>query len=277
MTVLCMICDGQLLEPDMSEPVIFVSHGAPDALLKAPDAVASWREIGRTIPQPSAILVVSAHWENRKPTVSLTDAPETLYDFSGFSPELYRMQYRAPGAPALAERVASLLSTAGLNVDRNASRGLDHGAWVPLSAMYPEASIPVTQLSLVQDAGPATHFELGRALAPLRDEGVLIVCSGAITHNFAWLDWRAAPGQLPFSKAETFSQWVADRLAAQDVSALLNYRNAPYGAESHPSEEHFMPFFVAPGAANGEAPQRYRPDFSYGALSMDAYVWQDQE
>ena len=259
----------------MSEPVVFVSHGAPDALLKAPDAVAAWREIGQTIPEPSAILVLSAHWENRRPTVSLSDAPETLYDFSGFPPELYRMQYRAPGAPALAERVLSLLAASGLAVDSHASRGLDHGAWVPLSVMYPEADVPVTQLSLVQGAGPATHFELGRLLAPLRDEGVLIVCSGAITHNFAWLDWRAAPGQQPYSKAETFSQWVADRLAAHDVSALLDYRSTPYGAESHPGEEHFMPFFVALGASGNEAPQRYRPGFSYGALSMDAYVWRD--
>lgn len=257
----------------MSEPVVFVSHGAPDALLKAPDAVACWREIGRTVPQPSDILVVSAHWEDRVPTVSLSAAPETLYDFSGFSPELYRMQYRAPGAPKLSERVISLLSASDLSAGSDSNRGLDHGAWVPLSAMYPEASIPVTQLSLVQNAGPATHFELGKLLAPLRDEGVLIVCSGAITHNFSWLDWHATPGQSPYPKAETFSQWIADRLAVQDVSALLNYRNAPYGAESHPSEEHFMPFFVALGAANGESPQRYRPNFSYGALSMDAYVW----
>ena len=257
----------------MSEPVIFVSHGAPDALLKAPDAVACWSEIGRAVPQPSAILVVSAHWEDRVPTVSLSAAPETLYDFSGFSPELYRMQYRASGAPKLAERVLSLLLAAGLPADSNASRGLDHGAWVPLYAMYPQAGIPVTQLSLVRNAGPATHFELGRMLAPLRDEGVLILCSGAITHNFSWLDWRAAPGQSPFPKAEAFSQWIADRLAVQDVSALLNYRSAPYGAESHPSEEHFMPFFVALGAAKNNPPQRYRPSFSYGALSMDAYVW----
>ncbi len=263
------------LEPDMSEPVVFVSHGAPDALLKAPDAVACWSEIGRTVPQPSAILAVSAHWENQLPTVSLSDAPETIYDFSGFSPELYRMQYRAPGAPALAERTASLLSSAGLASARHANRGLDHGAWVPLSVMYPEANVPVMQLSLVRNAGPATHFELGRLLSPLRDEGVLIVCSGAITHNFAWLDWTADADQAPSPQAETFSNWVAERTAAQDVSALLNYRSAPYGAESHPDEEHFMPFFVALGAAKGNIPQRYRPRFSYGALSMDAYVWRD--
>ncbi len=185
------------------------------------------------------------------------------------------MQYRAPGAPALAERVASLLSAANLAADLNPNRGLDHGAWVPLSAMYPQADVPVTQLSLVRDADPATHFELGRALAPLRDEGVLIVGSGAITHNFAWLDWRANPDKAPMPQAEVFTDWVAGRLAAQDISALLTYRSAPYGAESHPSEEHFLPLFVAMGAAKDNTPQRYRPRFSYGALSMDAYLWRD--
>lgn len=256
-------------------PVVFVSHGAPDALLKTPDAVACWSEIGKLTPQPAAILVVSAHWEAQKPTVSLSGSPETIYDFSGFSPELYRMQYPAPGAPVLAERVISLLSAAGLHTDSNTSRGLDHGAWVPLSAMYPKANIPVTQLSLVKNAGPASHFELGRALAPLRNEGVLILCSGAITHNFAWLDWHAKADKAPMPQAEVFGNWVAERTAAQDISALLNYRSAPYGAESHPDEDHFMPFFVASGAAKNNIPQRYRPRFSYGALSMDAYVWRD--
>ena len=261
----------------MSErmPVVFVSHGAPDALLKAPDAVACWAEIGQLVPEPAAVLVVSAHWEARQPTVSLSGLPETIHDFSGFSPQLYRMQYRAPGAPALAERVVSLLTSAGLPVECHPSRGLDHGAWVPLSTMYPQADVPVTQLSLIRNADPATHFELGRALAPLRDEGILIVGSGAITHNFAWLDWHAEADKAPLPQAEVFTDWVAEQLAAQDIMALLKYRSAPYGAESHPSQEHFSPLFVAMGAAKSNIPQRYRPRFSYGALSMDAYVWRD--
>jgi 4,5-DOPA dioxygenase extradiol len=141
--------------------------------------------------------------------------------------------------------------------------------------MYPQANVPVMQLSLVRNADPATHFELGRALAPLREEGVLIVGSGAITHNFAWLDWRAEAGNAPLPKAEVFANWVAERLAAQDISALLAYRSAPYGAEAHPSEEHFLPLFVALGAASDEMPLRYRPRFAYGGLAMDAYLWRD--
>ncbi len=259
----------------MSErmPVVFVSHGAPDALLNAPDAVSSWGQIARLVPEPVAILAVSAHWEAYQPTVSLSARPATIYDFSGFSPKLYSMQYPAPGAPFLAERVKSLLSTAGLAVDLDPDRGLDHGAWVPLLAMYPQADVPVTQLSLIRNADAATHFELGRALAPLRDEGVLIVASGAITHNFAWLNWRAGEDRTPVPQAQVFTDWVAGRLAEQDVSALLAYRSAPYGALSHPSEDHFLPLFVAFGAAADDSPMRHQPDFTYGGLSMDAYLW----
>jgi 4,5-DOPA dioxygenase extradiol len=255
-------------------PVVFVSHGAPDALLKAPDAVDCWREIGRQIPQPSAILVVSGHWEAQRPTVSSSAMPDTLHDFSGFSPELHRIQYPAPGAPALAGRVVALLSAAGMAADRDPRRGLDHGAWVPLSAMVPEADVPVTQLSLVHHASAAAHFALGQALAPLREEGVLILASGAITHNFGWLDWHAKTETI-VPQARLFTDWVADRLAVQDVPAMLDYRSAPHGAEAHPTEEHFRPLFVALGAAGGDPPQRYQPRFAYGGLAMDAYLWRD--
>ncbi len=254
-------------------PVVFVSHGAPDALLKAPDTVACWRELGKAVSEPTAILMVSAHWEARHPTVSLSGAPETIHDFGGFSPVLHRMQYHAPGAPKLAERVASLLTSAGLAVDLHPSRGLDHGAWVPLTAMYPQANIPVTQLSLTRNASTADNFALGQALAPLREEGVLIVASGAITHNFGWLDWRAEDDQAPLPQARIFTDWVAERLAAQDVPAMLAYRSAPYGADSHPTEEHFLPLLVALGAAGGDSPTRYSPHFAYGGLAMDAYLW----
>ncbi len=255
-------------------PVVFVSHGAPDALLKAPDAVDCWRDIGRQLPAPSAILVVSAHWEARQPTASLSGAPETIHDFSGFAPALQRMQYPAPGAPALAERAVSLLSAAGIAADLHPSRGLDHGAWVPLTAMFPQANVPVTQLSLIRNGSVAQHFALGQALAPLREEGVLILASGAITHNFGWLDWQAQSEQAPLPQAAVFADWVAERLAAQDVAALLAYRALPHGAEPHPTEDHFLPLFVALGAASGDTPTRLRPHFSYAALAMDAYVWQ---
>jgi 4,5-DOPA dioxygenase extradiol len=254
-------------------PVVFVSHGAPDALLQAPEAVACWRAIGRDLPRPAAILAVSAHWEARLPTASLSGAPETIHDFSGFSPQLHAMQYPAPGAPALAERTVALLSAAGTAAELHPGRGLDHGAWVPLSAMFPLADVPVTQLSLVRNAGPAVHVALGQSLAPLRDEGVLIVATGSITHNFAWLDWQA-DGQTPLPQAQAFAEWVAEHASSGDVAALLNYRSAPHGAAAHPTAEHLLPFFVALGAADGDLPTRHQPPFAYGGLAMDAYVWQ---
>lgn len=253
-------------------PVVFVSHGAPDALLKAPDAVACWREIGRQEPEPTAILVVSAHWEARHATLSLAGAPETIHDFAGFAPALYRMQYPASGAPALAERAASLIAESGMAAELHPGRGLDHGAWVPLSAMYPEARIPVAQLSLVRNGSPAKHLALGRALAPLREEGVLILASGAITHNFDWLDWRGDAEPMP--QARAFSDWVGAQLAQGDVPALLDYRATGSGSDAHPSAEHFLPLFVALGASGNVSPTRHQPRFAYGSLSMDAYVWQ---
>ena len=254
-------------------PVVFVSHGAPDALLKAPDTMDCWREIVRHIPQPAAILAISAHWDAPQPTLSLAAAPKTIHDFSGFAPALSLMQYPAPGAPALARQATALLSAAGLAADLHPSRGLDHGAWMPLTIFYPEANVPVTQLSLMRNASAASHFAIGQALAPLRAEGVLIIASGAITHNFNWLDWQPANNHVPVPKAQHFADWVARQLATGDIAALLDYRSAPYGAEAHPSEEHLLPLFVALGAAQGEPPQPCRPHFSYAGLAMDAYVW----
>jgi 4,5-DOPA dioxygenase extradiol len=252
-------------------PVLFVSHGAPDALLKAPETLTCWREIAAKIAKPSAILVISAHWEARVATVSLAAAPETIHDFSGFSRELYDLCYPAQGAPDLATQVVERLSAARITVETHPNRGLDHGAWVPLSMLFPQADIPVVQLSLAHNGNATEHYQLGVALSALREEGVLIVASGAITHNFAWLDWHSQNEPLP--KAQIFTDWVADRLAAQDLPTLLNYRDAPYGAEAHPTEEHFLPLFVALGAAMGEKPTRYSPPFTYGSLAMDAYLW----
>ena len=251
-------------------PVVFVSHGAPDALLNAPDAVACWRDIGQQLARPKAVLVVSAHWEARRPTASLSGAPPTVHDFSGFDPALQRLHYPAPGAPALAERAVALLSAAGIAADLHPSRGLDHGAWTPLMAMFPQANVPVTQLSLVQHTDAASHYSLGQALAPLRDEGMLILASGAITHNFGWL---TRDGQVPLPQALQFSDWVAQRLATHDVPGLLAYRSGSLGHEAHPTEEHFLPLFVALGAAHADPLTRYQPHFTYGNFSMDAYVW----
>jgi 4,5-DOPA dioxygenase extradiol len=256
-------------------PVVFVSHGAPDALLNAPETVECWRHIGRRVQQlqPRAILAVSGHWEARVPTASLSGAPATIHDFSGFSRALHQMQYSAPGAPEVAERAVAKLAESGIAADLHPTRGLDHGAWVPLLAMFPEARIPVTQLSLERGAGPAAHLAIGRALASLRDDGVLVLASGAITHNFGWLDWSAGPDTVVEPQAGQFADWVGRQVATGDIAALQAYRQAPSGAASHPSEEHLLPFFVALGAAEGDVAERYRPPFTYRGLAMDVYVW----
>ena len=138
--------------------------------------------------------------------------------------------------------------------------------------MFAQAQVPVTQLSLTRQ-GAATHFALGQALTPLRDEGVVIVASGAITHNFGWLDWHARNTSPPLPKALGFAEWVREHLAAIDIPTLIDYRAAPYGAEAHPTEDHILPFFVALGAAGDELPEQYLPNFTYGGLAMDAYAW----
>ena len=227
------------------------------------------------LPRPKAILVISAHWAAREPTVSTAATPDTIHDFGGFPPALYAMNYPAPGAPALATRVRELLAAASLPNAQEPDRGLDHGAWIPLKAMYPDADMPVVQLALQPFAGPDWHRRIGAALRPLRDEGVLILASGAVTHNFGWLTWGT--NSAPLAKSVAFADWVGDALERDDRPALLDYRRlAPYGAEAHPSEEHLLPLFAALGAANpGEKPLRLEPEHTYGGLAMDAYLWQD--
>lgn len=254
-------------------PVVFVSHGAPDALLKAPSAVASWRAIGAALPKPAAILVLSAHWQAALPTVSQSERPATIHDFAGFAPELYTLAYPAPGAPQLARRVATRLAETGIAAQAEPDRGLDHGAWVPLLAMFPEADVPVTQLALPSPGDAADLLAIGTVLRPLRDEGVLILGSGAITHNFGWLRWGEGESALPLPRAKAFADWVGERIAARDLQGLADYRQAPWGAEAHPSEEHFLPLFGALGAAADDAPTRHQPAFTYGGLAMDSYVW----
>lgn len=252
-------------------PVVFVSHGSPLSLVEAPDALVCWRALGAALPNPRAILAVSAHWEAGLPTTSRAAMPATIHDFYGFPPDLYRLRYPAPGAPALAERAVGLLRAAGIAAALDDDRGLDHGAWMPLLSMFPDADIPVTQLALA--GGPAEQFAVGRALAPLREEGMLILASGAITHNFGWMDRNAGPEAAPLPQAVAFAEWVAAKVGSGDTAALLDYRRAPYGAAAHPTADHILPLFTALGAADGDASQRHQLRYAYRALAMDAYVW----
>jgi 4,5-DOPA dioxygenase extradiol len=231
--------------------------------------------LGQSLPRPKAIVVVSAHWETAgAPAVSLAAQPETIHDFGGFPQALFDMRYPAGGAPEVAERAASLFEAAGIAVGRSASRGLDHGAWVPLSLMYPDADVPVMQVSLVRGASPATHEKLGQALAQLRHEGVLVIGSGSLTHNL--YEFRGQPVNAPAPQwVSEFERWMRERLEANDTAALLDYRKqAPSATENHPTEEHLLPLFVAMGAAGaGAKAQLLHSSFEHGVLAMDAYAF----
>jgi 4,5-DOPA dioxygenase extradiol len=232
--------------------------------------------LGKTLERPKAIVVVSAHWETRGgPAVSLAQQPETIHDFGGFPRALFEMQYPAPGALEPAQRAAALLEAHGIPVVQSAQRGLDHGAWVPLSLMYPDADIPVAQLSVVRGASPAEHERLGRALAELRNEGVLVVGSGSLTHNLYEFRGQGIDAPVPQWVSE-FEAWMKTRLENSDRAALLDYRRtAPFAAQNHPTEEHLLPLFVAMGAAGPEArATQLHASFEHGVLAMDAYAFQ---
>lgn len=255
-------------------PTLFVSHGAPSLALEPGEAGAMLTRLGRGLPAPGSILVVSAHWEAPRPTVSTAPVPRTIHDFYGFPRELYSLSYGAPGAPGLAARVRELLAAAGLDCDQAPDRGLDHGAWVPLRYLYPAADIPVTQLAVSPALGAAHHLALGRALAPLAGEGVLVVGSGGLTHNLRELDFDAAPADAP-EWVLAFADWAAAAVAQGDAAALVDYRRrGPQACRNHPSDEHYLPLLVALGAAGDGATGRRIPGgFSHGVLAMDAFAF----
>ncbi|MBC3414240.1 dioxygenase [Pseudomonas sp. SWRI51] len=245
-------------------PSLFISHGSPMLALQPGASGPALAELANALPRPKAVVLVSAHWESRDLLVMSNPQPATWHDFGGFPQALYAVQYPAPGAPALAQRVADLL---GAKLD--AQRPFDHGSWVPLSLMYPQAEIPVIQVSLPSQAGPALQLKVGAALAALRGEGILLIGSGSITHNLGELDWHAGPDTIePWALA--FRDWVVEKLQADDRQALLEYRQqAPFAVRSHPSDEHLLPLFFALGA--GERFSIVHQGFTLGALGMDIY------
>jgi 4,5-DOPA dioxygenase extradiol len=245
--------------------MLAVEPGAAGAMLS---------RLGTDLPRPTAVLAVSAHWEAPGPVLGAAGRPQVIHDFYGFPRELYALDYAAPGAPKLAFRAAELLREAGLDPRTSDSRGLDHGAWVPLRYLYPAADIPVAQLAISPARGARYHLDLGRALAPLADEGVLILGSGGVTHNLD--EFRGQPADTPaLDWVVEFGAWVAGRLAAGDGDALVHYRSrGPDATRNHPTEEHFLPLLVALGAAGvGARGRRIPGGTTYGILLMDAFVF----
>lgn len=253
----------------MSMPTVFVSHGSPTLILGDSPARAFLATLGSQLPRPTAIVAVSAHWDTDLPAVSLARRPDTIHDFYGFPDALYRLRYAAPGAPELAERVAKLTGAA-----HDLHRGLDHGAWVPAMLGWPEADIPIFQLSVQPAESPAHHIALGRKLSALREEGVLVMGSGSATHNLRALV-RGGDDSEPEPWAQEFDDWLAEVVETGDEAALADYRaQAPNAVDAHPTDEHFLPLHVAYGAAGAGARGRaLHRSFTLGNLSMASYAF----
>ena len=228
------------------------------------------QQIGRALsPDVTAVLVVSAHWQSPGVRVMATRAPKTVHDFGGFPEVLYRLQYAPSGAPALAADVADLLSAAGFVVARDDARGLDHGAWVPLRYLFPDADVPALQVSLPSGIDADGALRLGQALAPLRGRGVLVIGSGSLTHNLHEFRQHVRDPEY----AQRFADWVRDAVLRRDVDALVDYRRrAPHAARAHPTEEHYLPLLVAVGASTADdRAELIAGGMTYGVLSMDSF------
>ena len=248
-------------------PSLFISHGSPMMPLRDQPARDFLRGLGAQLPRPRAIVMASAHWDTERPEVSAVAVNDTIHDFYGFPPALYALLYPAPGDTALAAEIAASL---GAELDRE--RGLDHGAWVPLLLMYPDHDIPVMQVSLQSYLGPEHHLLLGKALASLREQGILVIGSGGLTHNLR--RQRAPEENSPAAPdVDAFADWMHDALIEGRIDDLLDYRRkAPYAAAQHPTDEHLLPLYVAIGAG-GEKATRLHASTSFGVLRMDTYAF----
>jgi 4,5-DOPA dioxygenase extradiol len=255
---------------DDALPSLFLSHGAPTLSLDPGATGAFWQRLAQELPRPKAVLCASAHWMTEEPAASAPPRNDTIHDFYGFPAPLYQMTYPAPGAPELARRAAALLGQGGIACAIDGKRGLDHGAWVPLRLMYPAADIPVIQVSIQPRRDAAWHHRLGAALAPLRQEGVLILASGGAVHNLRALAWEGGEAQ-PW--AQEFDDWLALAITEGREAELLDWTHrAPHARLAQPSPDHFLPLFVALGAAgDGARGRRLHEGFTLGSLSMAAF------
>lgn len=248
-------------------PGLFISHGSPMLALDPEQVGPALHRLSSNLPKPQAIIVMSAHWESQALEVCTSTRPETWHDFRGFPPALYEIRYPAAGAPQLAEEILKRFAEAGLAAHANSTRPRDHGVWMPLLHMYPDADIPVIEISLPIHMNADDIYNIGQVLSPLREQQILLIGSGSITHNLAELSWQA-DADVPVW-ASTFRNAVVNKLTHQDYDAVLDWPSLPYVQRNHPSLEHFAPLFFAMGTGN-----RFNivhSSFSMGSLGMDIY------
>ena len=259
-------------------PTMFVPHGAPTFALRPGAAGAALATIAKKLPAPRAIIIISPHWDTAVPTVGSSAQPETVHDFGGFPEELYRIQYPATGCPEGAQEVMQAIQAAGLPAELAPRQGLDHGAWVPLRLMFPEADVPVIPLSLQSRAGPQQAYRLGQALAGLGEKGFLVIASGNLTHNLHDYFVASRNDQQTPSYVRDFAEWIAERVENQGLEDMLNYRvTAPNATRAHPTDEHLLPLYVAWGAAGADAKaERFYSGIDDYVLAMDAYTFTPQ-
>jgi 4,5-DOPA dioxygenase extradiol len=259
----------------MKLPVLFLSHGSPMFALEPGStgpALAAWATALPT--PPKAVLIMSPHWMTRQAVVMSNPQPATWHDFGGFPPPLYALNYPALGNAALAQQVQGLLLAAGIACSSDAQRPFDHGAWVPLMHLFPRADIPVLQLSLPAHDTPQQLMVLGAALASLREQGVLIVGSGSMTHNLSEFSHDRSAKALAEPYVTQFARWIEAALQRGDTDALINYRRqAPHAVRAHPTDEHFVPLFFALGASNGDSPLHLSREVMAGSFAMDAVAF----
>ncbi|MDH3713010.1 MAG: dioxygenase [Gammaproteobacteria bacterium] len=255
-------------------PTLFVSHGAPTMALAEDETTRFLQDLGEQIPQPEAVICMSAHWATGTTSVSSGGQPATMHDFSGFGARLNACEYPSPGDPALAARVCDALQGAGIDAGRDSRRGLDHGVWVPLKWMYPQANVPVVCVSVVPSGGPAHQYAVGAALREFAARGCLLLGSGGTTHNLAAVNFQQ-PDAPAHTLAADFEGWLTEQVTRGATQELLAYRaRAPGAVWNHPSDEHLLPLFFALGAARDPAGECVHRRITFEVLSLSAFRWQ---
>lgn len=261
------------MDATTSLPSLFLSHGSPMLAIEDSRTGRFLDRLSDRFPRPRAILVASAHFMAPSPTLTTAVRPATIHDFGGFPAPLYDIRYPAPGAPDLATKAAGLLAEAGFDARQDPDLGIDHGVWVPLRRIYPEADIPVVALSVDPRRTSEWHYRLGRALAPLRAEGVLVVGSGGFSHNLRALAWRE-PDAPEFTWVSAFTGPLREKLLAGDANGALDWTSLPEALRNHPTPEHLYPLYVALGAGGeGARGQLLHRDVEMGGLALDAFAF----